>query len=232
MIKFVIMVNRQGRVRLSRFYQQVDRKRRAALEADVVRCCLSRRRDQCSFVEYKDFRLVYRQYAALFIVVGVSGGENELAVYELLHNFVEVLDKYFSRVVSVKWRRHRGPCVSRPRLFRRANWTYPSLQPPHCRSQCVSRSASLTPQADHVQPGPRPRHPGRDDPEREGGGDQQDQRAGAARCSGQDGRRRLAVSEEEAVSLPYLLLRPVLLPGLRVMTSFPVRTLVFQDVIS
>ncbi|KAM8833421.1 AP-4 complex subunit sigma-1 [Synchiropus picturatus] len=98
MIKFVVMVNRQGRVRLSRFYQQVDRKRRAALEADVVRCCLSRRREQCSFVEYKDFRLVYRQYAALFIVVGVSGGENELAIYELLHNFVEVLDKYFSRV--------------------------------------------------------------------------------------------------------------------------------------
>lgn len=25
--------------------------------------------------------------------------QNELAVYELVHNFVEVLDKYFSRVV-------------------------------------------------------------------------------------------------------------------------------------
>lgn len=30
---------------------------------------------QCSFVEYKDFRLVYRQYAALYIVVGVSDTE-------------------------------------------------------------------------------------------------------------------------------------------------------------
>lgn len=26
--------------------------------------------------------------------------QNEIAVYELIHNFVEVLDKYFSRVVS------------------------------------------------------------------------------------------------------------------------------------
>lgn len=26
--------------------------------------------------------------------------QNELSVYELVHNFVEVLDKYFSRVVS------------------------------------------------------------------------------------------------------------------------------------
>ncbi|XP_041710742.1 AP-4 complex subunit sigma-1-like isoform X2 [Coregonus clupeaformis] len=50
----------------------------------------------CSFVEYKDFKLVYRQYAALFIVVGISDTENELSIYELVHNFVEVLDKYFS----------------------------------------------------------------------------------------------------------------------------------------
>lgn len=30
---------------------------------------------QCSFVEYKDFKLVYRQYAALFIVIGVDEAE-------------------------------------------------------------------------------------------------------------------------------------------------------------
>lgn len=98
MIKFVLMVNRQGQTRLSRYYTPVDLNRRAALEADVVRCCLNRKKDQCSFVEYQDFKLVYRQYAALYIVVGVSDGENELSVYELVHNFVEVLDKYFSRV--------------------------------------------------------------------------------------------------------------------------------------
>uniref|UniRef100_A0A3B4U9X6 AP-4 complex subunit sigma-1 n=1 Tax=Seriola dumerili TaxID=41447 RepID=A0A3B4U9X6_SERDU len=100
MIKFVLMVNRQGQTRLSRYYQPVELSRRAALESDVVRCCLSRKKDQCSFVEYKDFKLVYRQYAALYIVVGVTDTENELSIYELVHNFVEVLDKYFSRVVS------------------------------------------------------------------------------------------------------------------------------------
>lgn len=98
MIKFVLMVNRQGQTRLSRYYQPVELSKRALLEADVVRCCLSRKKDQCSFVEYKDFKLVYRQYAALYIVVGVTDSENELSVYELVHNFVEVLDKYFSRV--------------------------------------------------------------------------------------------------------------------------------------
>lgn len=46
MIKFVLMVNRQGQTRLSRYYQPVELNRRAALEADVVRCCLSRKKEQ------------------------------------------------------------------------------------------------------------------------------------------------------------------------------------------
>ncbi|XP_056151241.1 AP-4 complex subunit sigma-1 [Lampris incognitus] len=98
MIKFLLMLNKQGQIRLSRYYQPVDISKRAVLEADVVKACLFRKKDECSFVEYKDFKLVYRQYAALYIVVGITDAENELSVYELVQNFVEVLDKYFSRV--------------------------------------------------------------------------------------------------------------------------------------
>ncbi|XP_009507569.1 AP-4 complex subunit sigma-1 isoform X2 [Phalacrocorax carbo] len=98
MIKFFLMVNKQGQTRLSRYYEHVEINKRAMLEAEVIKNCLSRSKDQCSFIEYKDFKLVYRQYAALFVVVGINETENEMAVYELIHNFVEVLDKYFSRV--------------------------------------------------------------------------------------------------------------------------------------
>ncbi|XP_074398851.1 AP-4 complex subunit sigma-1 isoform X6 [Zonotrichia albicollis] len=98
MIKFFLMVNKQGQTRLSRYYEHVEINKRTVLEAEVIKNCLSRSKDECSFVEYKDFKLVYRQYAALFIVVGIDQTENEMAVYELIHNFVEVLDKYFSRV--------------------------------------------------------------------------------------------------------------------------------------
>ncbi|KAL9849798.1 AP-4 complex subunit sigma-1 isoform 7-T14 [Geothlypis trichas] len=101
MIKFFLMVNKQGQTRLSRYYEHVEINKRTVLEAEVIRNCLSRSKDECSFVEYKDFKLVYRQYAALFVVVGIDQTENEMAVYELIHNFVEVLDKYFSRVASV-----------------------------------------------------------------------------------------------------------------------------------
>ncbi|KPP80083.1 AP-4 complex subunit sigma-1-like [Scleropages formosus] len=99
MIKFLLMVNKQGQIRLSKYYEHIDLAKRASLEVDVIKGCLSRKKEECSFVEYKDYKLVYRQYASLFVMVGVSENENELAVYELVHNFVEVLDKYFSRVI-------------------------------------------------------------------------------------------------------------------------------------
>ncbi|XP_075803612.1 AP-4 complex subunit sigma-1 isoform X3 [Microtus pennsylvanicus] len=98
MIKFFLMVNRQGQTRLSKYYEHVEINKRTVLETEVIKSCLSRSSEQCSFIEYKDFKLIYRQYAALFIVVGVNDTENEMAIYEFIHNFVEVLDEYFSRV--------------------------------------------------------------------------------------------------------------------------------------
>lgn len=48
MIKFLLMVNKQGQTRLSRHYEHVDTGKRAALEADVVKACLFRKKDEVS----------------------------------------------------------------------------------------------------------------------------------------------------------------------------------------
>uniref|UniRef100_A0A1D5R5J8 AP-4 complex subunit sigma-1 n=2 Tax=Macaca TaxID=9539 RepID=A0A1D5R5J8_MACMU len=120
MIKFFLMVNKQGQTRLSKYYEHVDINKRTLLETEVIKSCLSRSNEQCSFIEYKDFKLIYRQYAALFIVVGVNDTENEMAIYEFIHNFVEVLDEYFSRVSELDvsffntvfhgtWQAHSSP---------------------------------------------------------------------------------------------------------------------------
>ncbi|XP_072617464.1 AP-4 complex subunit sigma-1 isoform X1 [Vulpes vulpes] len=107
MIKFFLMVNKQGQTRLSKYYEHVEINKRTLLETEVIKSCLSRSSEQCSFIEFKDFKLIYRQYAALFIVVGVNDTENEMAIYEFIHNFVEVLDEYFSRVILFIHERHR-----------------------------------------------------------------------------------------------------------------------------
>uniref|UniRef100_UPI00398F7B71 AP-4 complex subunit sigma-1 isoform X3 n=1 Tax=Pristiophorus japonicus TaxID=55135 RepID=UPI00398F7B71 len=75
MIKFFLLVNKQGQMRLCRYYEPVEIHKRTLLEADVIKSCLSRTKDQCSFVEYKDFKLVYRQYAALFVIIGIDDAE-------------------------------------------------------------------------------------------------------------------------------------------------------------
>lgn len=138
-IKFVLMVNKQGQTRLAQYYETHKMDERCALEAEVIRKCLSRtetqvgvtraalphlachRRErhlerrwlaacagrpqhrlrprcrhspgcmpaaraataphapcavrvaQCSFYEYRGYKVVYRRYASLFFIMGVEG---------------------------------------------------------------------------------------------------------------------------------------------------------------
>ncbi|XP_078466005.1 AP-4 complex subunit sigma-1 [Lampetra fluviatilis] len=102
MIRFVLLVNAQGRVRLSRHFERLGAARRRLVEAAAARAALrAGDGDQCSFVDYKDYRLVSRRYAALYCIVGIDSEENELEIYELIHNFIETLDKYFNRVCEL-----------------------------------------------------------------------------------------------------------------------------------
>lgn len=57
---------------------------------------------QCSFLEYRGYKVIYRRYASLFFVVAVdSDEENELAILEFIHSLVETMDKYFESVCEL-----------------------------------------------------------------------------------------------------------------------------------
>ena len=53
------------------------------------------------FVQYRNFKLIYRRYAGLFFVYGVDITDNELLLMETVHLFVELLDEFFSNVCEV-----------------------------------------------------------------------------------------------------------------------------------
>ncbi|WFD04791.1 AP-1 adaptor complex sigma subunit Aps1 [Malassezia vespertilionis] len=55
----------------------------------------------CNFIEYKDSKIVYRRYASLFFVIGIRPDDNELIALELIHRYVEVLDRYFGNVCEL-----------------------------------------------------------------------------------------------------------------------------------
>jgi hypothetical protein len=48
-----------------------------------------------------DTKVVYRRYASLFFVTGISSTDNELVTLEIIHRYVEVLDRYFGNVCAI-----------------------------------------------------------------------------------------------------------------------------------
>jgi len=101
-LRFVLMVNKQGQTRLAQYYERLPMDERCALEAEVIRKCLARTETQCSFFEYRGYKVVYRRYASLFFIVGVEGDdENELSILEFIHALVETLDRYFENVCEL-----------------------------------------------------------------------------------------------------------------------------------
>tara|TARA_Y100000780_G_scaffold215984_1_gene218911 strand:- start:439 stop:912 length:474 start_codon:yes stop_codon:yes gene_type:complete len=142
MMKFLLMVNKQGQTRLAQYFDFKSIEERSALEAEIIRKCLSRTEMQCSFMEHRGLKVVYRRYASLYFIVGFEEGEeNELGMLEFIHALVETLDKYFENVVSgaaaqpepSSQRRAKSASIRcrRPALFRRvpplcllsASWT-------------------------------------------------------------------------------------------------------------
>lgn len=52
---------------------------------------------------HTDTKVIYRRYASLFFITSVSPGDNELITLEIIHRYVEVLDRYFGNVSSDLW---------------------------------------------------------------------------------------------------------------------------------
>ena len=55
----------------------------------------------CNFLDWKSLKIVYKRYASLYFVAGVDPTDNELLTLEIIHQFVEVLDRYFGNVCEL-----------------------------------------------------------------------------------------------------------------------------------
>jgi len=54
-----------------------------------------------NFLEYRNYKIIYRRYAGMYFTFCVDMNDNELSVLELIHLFVEVLDAYFGNVCEL-----------------------------------------------------------------------------------------------------------------------------------
>ena len=92
------MVSRQGKLRLSKWFVTLDLKEKNKIQKQLVQKILSRKQKMCNFLEYKDKKIVYRRYASLYFITCIDQDDNELITLEIIHRYVEILDKYFGNV--------------------------------------------------------------------------------------------------------------------------------------
>ena len=64
MIHFVLLISRQGKVRLTKWYSPYSSKEKARTVREVSAVVLSRQQKQCNFLEYKDKKVIYKRCIA------------------------------------------------------------------------------------------------------------------------------------------------------------------------
>ena len=55
----------------------------------------------CHTSQYRTYKIIYRRYAGLFFSMCIDVSDNELALIEAIHLFVEILDHYFENVCEL-----------------------------------------------------------------------------------------------------------------------------------
>jgi len=105
--------------RLAKWFTTLSPKEKAKIIKDVSQLVLARRTRMCNFLEYKgwnycpafqlprlteigiDSKIVYRRYASLFFIAGCAPTDNELITLEIVHRYVEQMDKYYGNVCEL-----------------------------------------------------------------------------------------------------------------------------------
>ena len=100
-MKFVILQNKQGRTRLSKWYININEEEKIKIQNEVYRTIILRDIKESNIIEYKNYKIVYKKYDSLYFMFGIDTDDNELASLELIHLFVETLDKYFGSVCEL-----------------------------------------------------------------------------------------------------------------------------------
>lgn len=100
-IKYIILLSRQGKVRLSKWYIAVSQKEKAKITRELTALVLGRRAKMCNVSEYEDSKIIYRRYASLFFIAGIENDDNELLTLEIIHRYVEQMDRAYGNVCEL-----------------------------------------------------------------------------------------------------------------------------------
>ena len=101
MINFVLIISRQGKVRLAKWYSPFSEQDKAKALREISNMVIGRNKKLCNFLEWQDHKIVWRRYATLHMVACIDKNDNELINLEIIHLFVESLDRHFGHVCEL-----------------------------------------------------------------------------------------------------------------------------------
>ncbi|KAF7846773.1 hypothetical protein BT93_L3769 [Corymbia citriodora subsp. variegata] len=96
MIHFVLLISRQGKVRLMKWYSPYTQKERTKVIQELSGLVLTRGPKLCNFVEWRGLKICQ----SLFCMC-IDQDDNELEILEIIHHFVEILDQHFGSVCEL-----------------------------------------------------------------------------------------------------------------------------------
>ena len=62
---------------------------------------ISRSSKMSNCYEFQNYKVIYKRYASLYFICLCNNDINELITLELIHHYVECLDKYFGNVCEL-----------------------------------------------------------------------------------------------------------------------------------
>uniref|UniRef100_A0A3Q4ATD1 AP complex subunit sigma n=1 Tax=Mola mola TaxID=94237 RepID=A0A3Q4ATD1_MOLML len=98
---FLLLFSRQGKLRLQKWFTPITEREKKKVIRDMTILVLARTPRSCNFIQWRDMKIVYRRYASLYFCTGLDNQDNELLCLEVLHRYVELLDKYFGNVCEL-----------------------------------------------------------------------------------------------------------------------------------
>lgn len=101
MIRLMLLLSRQGKVRLTKWYMPYTQKQKNRIIRDVTSMVIARQKKLCNFIEWNEGKVVYKRYASLFFVTWNDPEDNELLALEVIHHYVEILDRFFGNVCEL-----------------------------------------------------------------------------------------------------------------------------------
>ena len=101
MFHSIMLINRQGKIRLLKWYGVKDVQDKIKYMREIALLVIGRSSRLCNFLEYGEYKIIYKRYASLYFITLCDKEDNELMVLEWIHHFVEILDRYFGSVCEL-----------------------------------------------------------------------------------------------------------------------------------